>query len=94
MTRGISEALPIEIQIKLWQLVDNIVAMDISTDYLQIFDLKVTDQYLEITHRQEEPPYSNTIQLPLETHYKELDGKKVYCIDDNDHSTMLFSSEY
>jgi hypothetical protein len=94
MTRGISEELPIEIQLKLWQLVDNIVAMDIKTDYLQIFDLKIKEKHLEITHRQEKPTYSNKIEIPLEAHYKELHGKKVYCIDDIDHSTMLFSSEY
>lgn len=94
ITRGISEELPLELQISLWGLVDDIVSKDIDTDYLQVFDFKITETHLEITHRQEEPPFSHTIKYQKHKGYEALQGKKVYCIDDLDHSTMLFSSEY
>ena len=94
ITRGISEELPLELQISLWNLVDEMVLKDMDTDYLQVFDFKITESHLEITHRQEEPPFSHTIKYQKQEGYEVLHAKKVYCIDDISHSTMLFSSEY
>lgn len=88
ITKGINEELPLNLQILLWSLVDTLL---IEKDYLQIFNIKVIrGNLLEITHSQENPPYKRTIQA-----VGNIDrDMKVYIIDSQEYSTMLFSEEY
>lgn len=93
ITRGISEQVPLEIQLLMWNEVDEIVKND-KVDYLQVFEFSVKDNYIEMEHRQEEPEYKQTIHLKKVETYLCLDKVKVFVIDDIDHSTMLLASEY
>ena len=88
ITKGINEELPLSIQILLWSLVDSLL---IEKDYLQIFNIKVNrGNLLEITHSQEKPVDTQTIQA-----VGDIDrDMKVYIIDDREYSTMLFAEEY
>ena len=88
ITKGINEELPLSIQILLWSLVDSLL---IEKDYLQIFTIKIIrGNLLEITHSQEKPVYTKTIQA-----VGDIDrNMKVYIIDDGEYSTMLFAEEY
>lgn len=95
MTRGIQEEVGLDLQLLLWQLIDDCKAKGLKLDYLQVFELStetIGGQPIQIvSHHQEEPPYLSThhftpIAAPLDT--------KIWVIDDGEHSTMLFPSEY
>ena len=87
ITRGISENIPLELQIILW---DMVLSMPVKKDYLQIFELSTNENVLTIKHSQEVPPYKKTYQLIT---FEPLD-EKIYIIDDIEYSTMLLASEY
>ena len=93
VSRGIHNTFSMELQIKLWQLIDEKLKNNNEMDYLQIFELEVKDQVLTITHFQEEPEYCDvhtfkTGGVPEGSTYK------IYVIDDVTHSTMILASEY
>lgn len=94
ITRGISELVPLEIQLLMWAEIDKLIRTTNTLDYLQVFEFKVKDYYMELEHRQEVPEYKQTHKLKLMETYHVLDKVKIYVIDDIDHSTMLLSSEY
>ncbi|MCF7930464.1 MAG: DUF960 domain-containing protein [Acholeplasmataceae bacterium] len=94
LTKGISETIPFEIQIFLWNAVDESVESKIDTDYLQVFKFKVEDEKLKITHHQEVPEILKEYQFKLREGYKQLDKVKIFIIDDITHSTMLLAEEY
>ena len=53
LTRGISNEIPLEIQILLWSMIDK---LNVKTDYLQLFEIEPIDaNLLKIEHRQEVP---------------------------------------
>ena len=89
MTRNIVECIPIEINILLWNLIDE---LQIEKDYLQIFELNpIEEGIVEIIHKQEVPEYEASIYI-----YNELikENKKIYAIDSVEYSTLMFSYEY
>lgn len=87
MTRGISEGVPLEIQMILWGMVDALRKAK-KLDYLQIFELETTGNQEEgtlvqvITHSQEQPKYGVIVT------------GKIYIIDDGEYATMLWADEY
>lgn len=87
ITRGISENIPLEIQIILW---DMVLSMPVEKDYLQIFELSTKNNILTIKHSQEVPPYKKIYKFIV----LEPINEKIYIIDDDDYSTMLLASEY
>lgn len=96
MTRGIQEDVGLDLQLILWQLIDDCKAKGIKLDYLQVFELStetIDGQIVQIVlHRQEEPNYQSTHRfVPIE---QPMNTTKIWVIDDGDHSTMLFPSEY
>ncbi len=93
MTRGVSDSIPLEIQIIIWSKVDDLVKSNITTDYLQVFTIEVGDKII-ITHSQEQPEYKKTYEYAFKEAYGDLDNVKIYVIDDRTHSTMLLASEY
>lgn len=89
LTREVAERVPLEIQILMWNLVEEIEG---EKDYLQIFEL-IPDgcEFVEIIHKQEIPEFtfSYTIKnVEIET------KMKLYIIDNGQYSTMMFSHEY
>ena len=89
MTRNIVEEIPVEINILLWNLIDE---LNIEKDYLQIFKLNpIGEGIVEIVHKQEVPEYEASIYI-----YNEVikENKKIYAIDSMEYSTLMFSDEY
>lgn len=88
LTRGIADKLPMETQVFLWGLID---AMEIEKqDYLQVFTLSAENGRQKIIHHQEEPEYLAEFVIPA----TDPVNAKIFVIDDDTHSTMLFADEY
>ena len=88
VTRGISNELPLMLQIILWGLIDTMEV--VQKDYLQVFCLSVDGDKQRIIHEQEQPEYRKEYLFPSENPVT----AKVYVIDDKTHSTMLLAEEY
>lgn len=93
ITCGINERLPLITQLFLWDRITQ-AEKEVELDYLQVFQLSVVEKegvtMQRIIHTQENPKYKNDSWLVCE----ESITAKVFCIDDGDHSTMLFAEEY
>ena len=89
LTRGVDEKIPLDIQIFMWEAVDN---MPEPKDYLQVFNLSVEDGLQIIKHTSEKPKYEMTYILT--SLLTKAITAKVYIIDDGDHCTMLLAEEY
>ena len=87
-TNGISERLPIMTQIFLWGLIETMEVPE--QDYLQVFTLSVEKGMQKVLHEQECPEYSKEHLFPSTN---PIEGK-IFVIDDETHSTMLFAEEY
>ena len=88
LTRGIDTEIPIDIQIFMWEAVDN---MPEPKDYLQVFNLSVENGLQIIKHTSEQPKFDMTYILTALT---KAVTAKIYIIDDGDHCTMLLAEEY
>ena len=89
LTRGVDAEIPIDIQIFMWEAVDN---MPEPKDYLQVFNLTVQNGLQVIRHTSEKPKYEMTYILT--SLLTKAVTAKVYIIDDGDHCTMLLAEEY
>lgn len=89
VTRGVNSEIPSWIQIALWIMIDS---LEIQKDWLQVFQLISNKETVKIVQSQEEPEFSQEIEVPLCG--QKLVNAKVYVIDDGDHSTMLLAEEY
>ena len=94
-TCGVVNEIPIELQIIMWDLIDELKEKNQQLDYLQVFELKTKydadgKKKQNIRHFQEQPPYESVIVLE----YEEPLDQKIYVIDDETHSTMLLAEEY
>ena len=87
-TNGISERLPLTVQAFLWGLIRTMEVPE--QDYLQVFTLSVENGQQKILHEQECPEYSKEHLFPSTD---PITGK-IFVIDDETHSTMLFAEEY
>ena len=90
VTRGINGSLTYELQLLIWDLIDQ---LDVEQDYLQVFKLVDKEGEVKLTHRQEEPDYSKDYNLKAKEFAIETDNK-IFVIDDGEYSTMMFASEY
>ena len=89
LTIGVDEKIPIDIQIFMWEAVDN---MPEPKDYLQVFNLTVQNGLQVIRHTSEKPKYEMTYILT--SLLTKAVTAKVYIIDDGDQCTMLLAEEY
>ncbi|NMM65229.1 DUF960 domain-containing protein [Clostridium sp. P21] len=94
ITRGIKNEIPLELQLFIWNCIDELKGQGKQLDYLQVFELKreiVDDIAMQkIEHRQEVPKYEKTYKILPEG----VVSAKIFVIDDNTHSTMLLAEEY
>ena len=88
LTRGVDAEIPLDIQIFMWEAVDN---MPEPKDWLQVFNLSVENGLQIIKHTSEQPKFDMTYNLTALT---KAVTAKVYIIDDGDHCTMLLAEEY
>ena len=95
ITRGVNEKIPVELQLILWLIIDNLKRDGIRLDYLQVFELSpdMNDDTSgqKIIHSQEKPPYRR--EHILKALWQPI-SCRVWVIDDGDHSTMLLPEEY
>lgn len=87
-TRGISEKVPLVLQVIMWNMIDT---MDTVKDYMQVFELSEENGKQKIIHSQEQPPYKKEYLFNTGTPFL---NAKIYVIDNETHSTMLFNYEY
>lgn len=88
LTRGIDAEIPLDIQIFMWEAVDN---MPEPKDWLQVFNLSIENGLQVIKHTSEQPKFDMTYIL---TALMKAVTAKIYIIDDGDHCTMLLAEEY
>lgn len=89
LTRGVSNEIPLEIQLLLWSMIGEVT---VKKDYLQVFEIEpIKDNLLRIEHRQEVPKYKKEIIV----RNLGINSKvKLFVIDDGEYSTMMLSEEY
>jgi Staphylococcal protein of unknown function (DUF960). len=92
ISRQANEIVPVEIQILMWNMVDELKSK-MELDYLQIFRLKKKEDKVIIDHEQEVPPYKEQYELKQSNVSIEHDIK-IYVIDSIDYSTMILAEEY
>ena len=88
ITKGIAENVNPLLQIFMWECIDS---LELSKDYLQIFELKTEDGKKKIKHIQEEPEYQKEYLFKADTPFY---VGKIFVIDNETHSTMLLAEEY
>lgn len=88
ITQGIASDIPLWLQNLLWFLRDSMQVEQ--KDYLQVFDLTRTDTGQHIVHRQEQPPYERTLDVPCD----DAVTARIFIINDKDYVTMLLANEY
>ncbi|MGN0607259.1 MAG: DUF960 family protein [Oscillospiraceae bacterium] len=88
LTKGINENVCIELQMFLWEAVDK---MPEPKDWLQVFNLNIENGMQVIRHTSEQLKFEMTYIIPM---IAEPITEKIYIIDDGEHCTMLFASEY
>ena len=94
ITRGVENKIPLDLQIFMWQLIEEIKDTVEELDYLQIFNIVVVDEIenkVIIIDSQEVPEYKNILIVNTS---EPCDSEKIFVIDDNTHSTMLLAEEY
>ena len=95
LTNGVLQTIPVEIQMIVWAMIDELKNKVETVDYLQVFELKPeckdnSQPQQLIKHSQECPPYKAEVTINCGTITKE----KLFVIDDETHVTMLLASEY
>lgn len=88
LTRGVDESIPLDIQIFMWEAIDN---MPEPKDYLQVFRLNVENGLQIVKHTSEQPEFK--MQYILAEVEKAVIAK-IYVIDDGENCTMLLAEEY
>ena len=93
ITRGIQTEIPVFTTILLWEMIEA-ARQETTLDYLQVFRLypayEKGEPMQKIVHTQEQPTYQKTVCFPCEHPVQ----AKIFCIDDETHSTMLLADEY
>lgn len=87
LTRGVDAEIPLELQILMWQAVDE---MPEPKDYLQVFNLSEDNGLQVIQHISEQPEF----EMTYITQTDKPVTQKIYIIDDGEHCTMLLAEEY
>ncbi len=90
LTARIDSEIPLSLQCFLWNLIDTMLVS--CKDYLQVFKITSKDNKLKIVHSQECPDYTKS--YIIENCFSFPVNIKIFVIDSNDYSTMLFADEY
>ena len=97
ITAGVKASMPLELQIFLWELQGNMRDTNKKIDYLQVYELKNSDDNNKkqlIIHRAEVPQYEERYEIAVE----EIIEQKIFIIEDQYEDkiveTMLLAEEY
>lgn len=94
VSRGINNEIPIDVQIFMWKLIEELKDTIEDVDYLQVFTISTVDEIenkIRIIHSQEIPEYK---KIWIFKASKPCNDEKIFVIDDGSHSTMLLADEY
>ena len=94
ISRGINDEIPIDVQIFMWQLIEELKDTIEDIDYLQVFTISTVDESentIRIIHSQEVAEYKKIWIFKASEPCSE---EKIFVIDDGSHSTMLLAEEY
>lgn len=92
MTRAIDETMHAEIQMILWNLIDEQWEAEKELDYLQIFELAEKHGEQHIVRKQEVPERRLKWIFTLK-HATPID-KTIWCMDSEDYQMMLLPRDY
>ncbi len=97
LTKGITREIPIGIQMAIWAIIREQSGKH-KMDYLQVFRLRAGEGgNLHIDYSQEMPKRKLTYTFPgaaQESPGRQMDGQKIYVIDDTAQIIMLLADEY
>lgn len=95
LTKRIASEISMDLQVFLWGIIEK-EKLCHELDYLQVFRLEVDGEgNLHVHYSQEQPDQHRTYSLAtVGTDIPEVNGKKVYVIDDGENVTMLLAEEY
>ena len=94
MTIGIKEQIGIDIQLFMWNEIEERINAEKQVDYLQVFNISIIDKdkgIVKIEHSQEIPEYKKTSIIKSKEVRNNL---KVFVILEAEYATMLLASEY
>ena len=94
VSRGINNEIPIDVQIFMQKLIEELKDTIEDVDYLQVFTISTVDEIenkIRIIHSQEIPEYK---KIWIFKASQPCNDEKIFVIDDGSHSTMLLADEY
>lgn len=94
ISRGINDEIPIDVQIFMWQLIEELKDTIEDIDYLQVFTISIVDESentIRIIHSQEVPEYK---KIWIFEASEPCNEEKIFVIDDWSHAIMLLAKEY
>ncbi|UFJ40379.1 DUF960 domain-containing protein [Brevibacillus humidisoli] len=95
VSRGVSERVPLDVQLALWDILEERKRRGDSLDYLQVFELSVVlvngVPLQNVRNPQEQPPLDEVFCLYVA---KPIGGITIWVIDSDKYCTMLFPNEY
>ena len=93
ITRGVENKIPLDLQIFMWQAIEELKNECEEVDYLQVFKIRRSNEELIIEHTQEVPEYKKIYTFNKLSSLVEED-LKIFIIDENDYNIMLLAEEY
>ena len=95
MTCGVNNDISQILQIAMWGMIDEDIAVGLKMDYLQVFKLKPVmengKEYQEIKHIQEQPKRERKINVNFGV---PAISETIFVIDSGEYVTMMLSNEY
>ena len=94
VSRKVNEEVDIRIQMIIWSMIDKLKDEGvIEVDYLQIFKIRKDGKKIVINQSQEVPEHSCTYEVEIED--IQIDNViKLYVIDNEGYSTIIFPEDY
>lgn len=90
MTRGFQQEIPLELQLTIFQLIDEL-KMKSKMDYLQVFELSKDGFIQVLEHRMEDPKYKKTYRFVFSN---PVTSAKIFVIDSGEYTTAMLAEEY
>ena len=94
MTIGVKENISLDVQLFMWNEIEERINAGKQVDYLQVFNISVIDEVrgiVKIEHTQEVPEYKKTLIIKSKGIKSNL---KVFVIFESEYATMMLASEY
>ncbi len=94
MTIGVKENISLDIQLFMWNEIEERINAGNQVDYIQVFNISVIDEVrgiVKIEYTQEVPEYKKTLIIKSKCVKSNL---KVFVTFESEYATMMLASEY